>query len=829
MSLKPGTRFGPYEILALLGAGGMGEVYRARDTRLGRDVAIKTLPAAFAQDPERRARFESESKAVAALSHPNVLAIHDVGAEGDTVFAVMELVEGETLRERLVDGALPGSRAVGIAIQVARGLAAAHDRGVVHRDLKPENVMITADGPAKILDFGLAKRTLAEREGLEAPTVAASTEPGAVLGTPAYMSPEQVRGLPADARSDLFALGALLYEMLSGRRAFEAESAADVMSAILREDPADLVARVPDVSPAITRLVSRCLEKDPAARFRSAADVAFALEAIGTASSSPRAGGALEAPPASSAPRFHRLTYRRGAIPSARFVPGSTEVVFSATWQGRPLEIFSARPGSPEARGLGLPPAGLLAVSATGEMAISLGYHNDYWNQVSGSLARVPLSGGGVRSLQKDVGHADWGPDGRTMAVVRYVDSICRLEYPAGRTLLETRNWISDPRVSPDGRRVAFARHMDIGETAGDICTVDEAGALRVLLEGMTSVRGLAWSPAGDEVWCSGISAGQQNGIWAVRPGAPPREIHTFAARVRLFDLAPDGRALISLGTIYLGVNVGAEEGSRETDLSWFDGSVAADFSPDGRQLLMWECHEAENPHYASFLRDLDGSPAVRLGEGIATAISPDGQWALACLFLPRHRIVLYPTGFGEPREVPVRGFEHINWAGFHPDGQNLIVIGRKGDEPRRAYLTSIASGESTMLWDEEVSGRRDGCSISPDGGRLVMRRASGEYVLLSIPERSITELPGLEKNASVIQFDASGRALYYTPPHPAPHAIRRLDLETRETVHWRTLSPPDPAGALYIGGAIVSADGSRYGYTFLRHISDLYVVEGLS
>jgi Tol biopolymer transport system component len=462
-------------------------------------------------------------------------------------------------------------------------------------------------------------------------------------------------------------------------------------------------------------------------------------------------------------------------------------------------------------------------------MAISLGYHNDYWNQFSGSLARVPLSGGGVRSLQKDVGHADWSPDGRAMAIVHYVDSICRLEYPAGRTLLETRNWFSNPRVSPDGRRVAFARHIFIGDSGGDVCMIDDSGALRILLEGMPSVRGLAWSPAGDEVWCSGISAGQQNGIWAVRPGAPPREIHTSAARVTLFDLAADGRALVGLGTIRLGVNVGAEEGSRETDLSWFDGSVAADFSPDGRQLLMWESHEAENPHYAAFLRDLDGSPAVRLGEGFATAISPDGQWALACLFHPRQGIVLYPTGFGEPREIPLRGFEHVSGAGFHPDGQNLVVIASTGDEPRRVYLVSMTSGEATMLWDEEVIGQWEGCPISPDGGRLVMRRASGENVLLSIRERSITELPGLGRKASVIQFDASGRALYYTPPHPAPHAIRRLDLETRETVHWRTLSPPDPAGVLYIGGAIVSADGSRYGYTFLRHISDLYVVEGLS
>src|SRR6185503_1118013 len=235
MPLVAGTHLGPYEILAPLGAGGMGQVYRARDTRLGREVAIKTLPAAVAHDPERRARFETEARAVASLTHPNVLALHDIGAEGDTLFVVTELIEGQTLRERLMDGRLPAARAMSLAIQIANGLAAAHDRGVVHRDLKPENIMITPDGHAKILDFGLAKRAVWSEESSrsQAPTQLDATEPGTVLGTTGYMSPEQVRGLAVDARSDLFALGAVIHEMLSGRRAFHAASPADTMSAIL--------------------------------------------------------------------------------------------------------------------------------------------------------------------------------------------------------------------------------------------------------------------------------------------------------------------------------------------------------------------------------------------------------------------------------------------------------------------------------------------------------------------------------------------------------------------------------------------------------------------
>jgi len=493
MPRTPGTRLGPYEIVAPLGAGGMGEVYRARDTRLGRDVALKLLPEGVAGDPSRLSRFESEARAVAALSHPNVLAIHDVGSEGGTAYVVTELVEGVTLRERLVDGALAPARAAGIAAQLAQGLAAAHDRGVIHRDLKPENVMLTPEGRAKLLDFGLAKREVAEAAGSGslAPTLAAMTEPGAVLGTTGYMSPEQVRGQAVDARSDLFSLGIVLYEMLSGRPPFHGPSSADTMTAILREDPAPIGAGATDVPPALERIVGRCLEKSPAARFRSAADLAFALEAIAGGGSSGAHARAAEAAPARGV-TFRKLTFRNGHVSVARFTPDGASVVYGAAWDGRPYEVFSSRTGSPESRGLGVPAGSLLAMSAGGEMAISLGYRHTRWFQVGGTLARVPLAGGGVRPLQKDVGHADWSPDGRTLALVRYREGRCVLEYPAGRVLHETGDWLSFCRVSPDGRHVAFGRNHRTGEGEADVCVVDDAGTLRVLVEDMTNLSGIA-------------------------------------------------------------------------------------------------------------------------------------------------------------------------------------------------------------------------------------------------------------------------------------------------------------------------------------------------
>jgi serine/threonine protein kinase len=287
MALTSGTKVGPYEILAPAGAGGMGEVYRARDARLNRDVAIKVLPAAFTCDPERLRRFQQEAQAVAALNHPNILAIHDFGEHDGSPYIVTEFLEGETLRQRLGPGPLAVRKASEFAEQIARGLAAAHDKGIVHRDLKPENIFVTRDGRVKILDFGLAKLTRPEGTvSSDAATLASQTEPGVVLGTVGYMSPEQVKGQNADRRSDLFNFGAILYEMLSGKRAFQKATSAETMTAILNEEPPALSPVTPTISLGLQRIVQRCLEKDPEQRFQSASDLAFALGPISESSSS---------------------------------------------------------------------------------------------------------------------------------------------------------------------------------------------------------------------------------------------------------------------------------------------------------------------------------------------------------------------------------------------------------------------------------------------------------------------------------------------------------------------------------------------------------------
>jgi TolB-like protein len=289
VTISAGARLGPYEILSPLGAGGMGEVYRAKDSRLSRDVAIKVLPPSVASDPDTLARFEREAKAVAALSHPNILSIFDFGAQEGISYAVMELLEGETLRGKLDAGPIPQRQTVDYALQVAKGLSAAHEKGIVHRDLKPENLFVSKDGHLKILDFGLAKRTEQDQDGNEtsAPTASRHTEPGTVMGTVGYMSPEQVRGLPVDHRSDIFSFGAILYELLSGKKAFKRDTAADTMSAILKEEPPEISEPGRNISSALDHVVRHCLEKDRNNRFQSAKDIVFALsEASGPAMTS---------------------------------------------------------------------------------------------------------------------------------------------------------------------------------------------------------------------------------------------------------------------------------------------------------------------------------------------------------------------------------------------------------------------------------------------------------------------------------------------------------------------------------------------------------------
>jgi len=423
MSLAPGVRLGAYEVMSLIGSGGMGEVYRARDPRLGRDVAVKVLPAAFSDDPDRLRRFEQEARAAAALNHPGILAVHDIGTHDGAPYVVSELLEGENLRERLRNGALPVRKAIDYGVQIAHGLAAAHEKGIVHRDLKPENIFITADSRVKILDFGLAKLILPQPAVSRLTTFAPpafddahkpDTMPGMVLGTIGYMAPEQVRGLAADHRSDIFAFGALLYEMLSGQRAFHGETAADTMTAILKEDPRDLPAAERHISPALARIVDRCLEKSPASRFQSAGDLAFALEALSGHS------GSGEAVAVTTSPRGTSDRIARGlAILFAVTTVAAVGWIARAPFSSAPAESTPVRftiefpEGWRPAAGAGRAAAAPLAVSPDGRriaVVASNGTSRALWIRALDALAAQMLPG------TEEATSPFWSPDGRSLA-----------------------------------------------------------------------------------------------------------------------------------------------------------------------------------------------------------------------------------------------------------------------------------------------------------------------------------------------------------------------------------------------------------------------------
>jgi serine/threonine protein kinase len=490
MTISVGTRLGPYEILSPLGAGGMGEVYRARDKKLDRNVAIKVLPESVAADPETLARFEREAKAVAALSHPNILSIFDFGTQDGVSYAVMELLEGETLRGKLDEGPVSQKQAVNYALQVAKGLSAAHEKGIVHRDLKPENLFVTEDGHLKILDFGLAKRTEQDRtDETSAPTESKLTEPGVVMGTVGYMSPEQVRGLPVDYRSDIFSFGAILYELLSGKKAFKRDTAADTMSAILKEEPPEITASGFGPLAALKRIVQHCLEKKPGERFQSARDLAFALEsALGESGPGEPAHGASvrwERPSLIiSALGFIILLLSLGLLWTLRRSPEQTSAVAirlvthsghdaspAVSPDGSTLAFTSDRDGQSR--------IWLKQLKGGGEVAITIGsddfprFSPDgtsvlYIHSEGGStsLHRISLLGNDPHKVVEDAEQGDWSPDGKQIAFVRLLreqneilSALFLIDAAGGAERELTRfkgELVGFPRWSPDGRHIVL-------------------------------------------------------------------------------------------------------------------------------------------------------------------------------------------------------------------------------------------------------------------------------------------------------------------------------------------------------------------------------------
>ena len=856
-ALKAGTRLGPYEIVAPLGAGGMGDVYRARDTRLDREVALKTLPPEFASDPERLARFDLEARAVGALSDPHVVHVYDVGLHEGTPFVVFELVEGDTLRTRLGRGPLSVPMALDIAAQTARGLAAAHERGIVHRDLKPENIVVARDGRVKILDFGLAKRmTAAGAAGGTATMEASPTSAGSVYGTVGYMAPEQIRGQAVDGRTDLFALGAILYEMLAGRRAFDGASPADVQSAILSKepDPRPDSVRVP-LPPGLDRVLRRMLEKDPAARWQHSRDLAFELEllrgleavegegsrrmprprnpsaalVVGTilaaAGAAALAWTLTHRPAGPERVTYQRLTFRNGVVADARFTPDGHTIVYSAAWDGESTDVYTVQPGSPEMRPLGYRNSALLCLSSGGDLGLAVNTITRPHLLRQGTLARVAMAGGAPRAIVDSVEAADWSRDG-TLAVVIASGGRYRLECPPGRVLQSTPGWVSRPRFSPDGRRIAFFSHDTWPDDRGNLVLMDRGGGSKVLASGFASCQGIAWRPDGKEVWFSATRTGSGAQVYAATLAGHVRAVVQSPGGMRITDIAPDGRVLFIRDAHRAETHVLAVGGADERDLSWGDWSVLVDLSADGRELLFSEQGDAAGGHYAICIRGTDGSPVVRLGEGYAVALSPDARFVLSTGMDPPTKLTLLPTGAGEPRALPSGAIRNHYQAAWLPDGKRIFLMGEDSTGHVGGYVQDLDGGTPRRVL-ESLDSTLGFIALSPDGRYVTVAPIRR---LLSLDGGPPVEIPGIGAGERLLcaGFSRDGREIFTVPMDSPRPEITAIDLKTGARRVLASIPPRNPAGVVSIGLVILSADERTCAFAVDRNLSEIYTADGL-
>ena len=847
-----GQQLGNYKILDKLGEGGMGEVWRARDERLNRTVAVKILPSDVADDPLRRARFEQEARTLGALSHPNIVAVFDVGQTSGRAFIVSELVNGESLRAIVDRGALPARKLIDYAVQIAEALAAAHQEGIIHRDLKPENVMVTGSGLVKVLDFGLAKQHAAPTADRSA-TIAIS-QPGMVMGTAGYMSPEQVRGEAADARSDIFSLGCVLYEMITGKRAFQARSSVETMNAILNEDPPQFD---PDAAPtpALAAIVHRCLERRPEQRFQSAADLGFALRALTSTSSSsllrpvvderrqwgPWIVGIVAAAvlfttgflardwtSSRVSPQFQRVTFRKGFINNARFTPDGRNVIYEASWEGSPSRVYLAVPGSPESRDLGLPPASrLLALSSKEDLA---------YTDTSGNLMRGSISGGQMRPLLGNVLAADWSPDGSALAVLRVVNGKNRIEYPIGTVIADDLRFLLDTiRVSPDGNRVAYVRLFR--GRAVELNVVDRNGKRQSLgaVSGQTSSNNpnpLSWNPRGDEVWFRSFDTNDQRTIYAVDLKGRRRVVASFPTNVELYDVSRNGSAIVSSGSTRWGILGAAPGETQESDLSCLDGGVLMGISNDGAIIAATVTGESGGPRGSIYVRKTDGSPPVRVDDGTAYTISPDGKWVSGYVVDDSglRRFVLFPTGPREQVTVDVPGIKPAAVFGWLADDNRYLVAGRLPNKEYQCFAWDARRGTVQPVCPEGTPDRVE-IAASPDGTKVLNAASDGNgWMVYAVDGAPAQQVKGIAQDEMPTGWGADSRSLYVRPRRAGEVSTQVwiVDIASGRRSLWKEIRPSQPIDFRSDLHLHITPDGRAYAYNVSLRLSDLFLAQGL-
>jgi dipeptidyl aminopeptidase/acylaminoacyl peptidase len=863
-SLAAGVNLGPYRILGLLGRGGMGDVYRAHDTRLARDVALKVLRPDDARDGGRLRRFEQESRAASALSHPAIAAVYDVGEArpsdaGEPLhYIAMELVMGRSLEARLQEGRLPLRAALDLAIPLAEGLARAHDAGIIHRDFKPSNVMLTPDGRPKILDFGLAKLVAEDGETRDNTL----TSDGAVLGTVGYMSPEQARGETVTPAADQFAFGCVLYEMLAGRRAFDRPSRAETLSAILRDEPPPLQEASPEVPVPLRWIVERCLAKDPAARYASTLDLARGVQTVRDrfadllvpvprpVESSRRKIGRWAIPvilgglvaagwwlaarwaaaPA-AAPAFQLLTFRSGFVSRALFVPNSNAILYTASWDGQPIKTYQTMPETVGFdRALDADVHLPLAYTPDGSQAlVLLGVHRATVNP-RGTLAWWPALGGRPRPIVEQAGWADWAARGKLLAVVRDggEERVLELRDDAGqviRTLHRSSGAIAWVAFSPDEQQVAFIRYPSLNLATGEIWIVATDGSGGKAVSPLfNQCVGLDWNDATGEVWFTGTPAGSNSfssGIWVIgrgeaRPVLPLPGVH------RLHALSSDGHQALLVresGAAHVAVR---HAGQAPRLLPWFGWSVVSDLSADARWLLFYDVGATEAT-WGTWMRPVEGGEAVRLSDGVMSRFSPDGRSIVTIVADGGGpgQVALVPVGAGERKRLTSPPSSH-EWPSFL--GPTALLYLRREAARREVWRMNTDGSDARSLGVSDCdlpaaspAGDSFVCVAGTDRNRLALHEMAGGSArpLLERPRGSFQFVRWNSRGDKILAVTTQRELLVVSP------STGRLDRE--EILPYPGASPYDR-----LIGAALDEDGRLQTYSMSLHSASLYRVTGL-
>ena len=850
----------------------MGQVYRATDRNLKREVAIKVLPESFVDDPDRLARFQREAEVLASLNHFNIAQIYGLEREGNQTGLVMELVEGPTLADRLKLGPIEVDEAIAIAEQIAAALQAAHERGIVHRDLKPANVKLRPDGVVKVLDFGLAKAvdrpSSPATGGAQALTTPALTEAGIILGTAAYMSPEQARGKPVDARTDIWAFGVVLYEMLTGQPPFLGEDVTDTVASVLRSDPDWRT--LPHLPPLLEAFLKLCLEKDPKNRIHDITDVRLALtskhDVSRSASDAAHFGPARKKASwvlwassvalalflgglgaysythtraAAATMSVRQLTFRQGHVAMARFAPDGQVIVYGAAWDGGAYRLYTTRVDSFQSRALDLPPADLLAISRDSQLALALSRQPvDGW-QPRGLLAQVSLAGGAPRILDDHIVSADWGVDGQIAAVVRFVDAGMQVEFPVGTIVHRAPGGeIGTVRVSPDGQRVCFSA------TYQELYASERGGPARRVASDLPRINQCAWSPGGREIWFTyGVTGGTHSNLEAITlDGQRRRVLAALPAFAYLFDVSPNGEVLMGVGSLRMSVHGAPSVETPERDLSAFDATRILQLGSAGRNVLLQDTSTASRDRGTLFLRPMDGSAPVQFGNAAGLALTPDGAWiaALGDGAAPTSRsstITLLPTRAGKPRtiDLPVEiEYGYGNQFGtnvwelrnpeFSADGERLLLpVGRDASGSARAYVHDLVEGWTRPVTPVGVAGP---FVLSPDGRFVAGQESDGLYVY-SVDTDERRRLPGERDPGMLARWSDDQQSVYLVEQEGAAASIYERSLETGKRTLVRRIRASDPAGVTRFA-LWVARDGEAYAYTLDRVLTNLFLLENV-